>query len=84
MYNDTFNFGKIENISLSQQTEITNNIIETNEQTINYIDNNYINNNNIATITINPNPSLTDNYVWIPETTDNVVPGLDSLLTYLE
>ena len=28
-YNDSFNFRKIENISLSQQTGITNNIIET-------------------------------------------------------
>jgi hypothetical protein len=83
-YNDTFNFRKIENISLSQQTDITNNIIETNQQTIDYIDNNYINNNNIATIILNPTPSLTDNYIWIPETTDNVVPGLDSLLTYLQ
>ena len=83
-YNDYFNFRKIENISLSQQTDITNNIIETNEQTINYIDNNYINNNNIATVILNPTPSLTDHYIWIPETTDNVVPGLDSLLTYLQ
>ncbi len=33
---------------------------------------------------LNPTPSLTDNYIWIPETTDNVVPGLDSLLTYLQ
>ena len=31
-YHDTFNFRKIENISLSQQTEITNNSIETNTQ----------------------------------------------------
>ena len=38
-YNDTFNFRKIENISLSQQTYITNNIIETNTQTINHIGN---------------------------------------------
>ena len=83
-YNDYFNFRKIENISLSQQTDINNNIINTNEQTINYIDNNYINNNNIATVILNPTPSLTDHYLWIPETTDNVVPGLDSLLTYLQ
>ena len=54
------------------------------QQTINYIDNNYINNNNIATVILNPTPSLTDNYIWTPETTDNVVPGLDSLLTYLQ
>ena len=37
-------------------------------------------NDKIATIIIAPS-SLTDNYVWIPETSDNVVPGLDSLLT---
>ena len=82
-YNDYFNFRKIENISLSQQTDITNNIINTNEQTINYIDNNYINNNNIASIIVNPNTG-TDNYSWVPETSDNVVPGLDSLLTYFQ
>ena len=29
-YNDTFHFRKIENISLSQQTYITNHIIKTN------------------------------------------------------
>ena len=83
-YNDYFNFRKIENISLSQQTDIINNITETNQQTINYIDNNYINNNNIATIVINTIPEINENYLWIPETTDNVVPGLDSLLTYLQ
>ena len=27
---------------------------------------------------VNPTPSLNENYLWIPETTDNVVPGLDS------
>ena len=32
----------------------------------------------------NPTPSLTDNCLWIPETSDNVVPGLDSLLTYTQ
>ena len=40
-YNDNLNFRKIENISLSQQTDTTNNTIETNHQTINYFDNNY-------------------------------------------
>ena len=83
-YNDNFNSRKIENISLSQQTDISNNIIETNTQTINYIDNNYLNTNRIARIIVNPTPSLTENYLWIPETTDNVVPGLDSLLTYIQ
>ena len=74
---------EIENISLSQQTDITNNITETNTQTINYIDNTYLNNNKIATVIVNPTPSLTENYLWIPEVSDNVVPGLDSLITYL-
>ena len=40
--------------------------------------------NKIATIILNTTPSLTDNYLWIPETSDNVVPGLDSLLTHLQ
>ena len=32
---------------------------------------------------MNPTPPLTENYLWIPEgITDNVVPGLDSILTY--
>ena len=48
--------------------------------------NNYIaiKNDKIATIILNPTPSLTDNYLWIPETSDNVVPGLGSLLTYIQ
>jgi hypothetical protein len=83
-YHGNFNFRKIENISLTQQTDITNNITETNTQTINYVDDNYIKNDKIATIILNPTPSLTENYLWIPETSDNVVPGLDSLLTYLQ
>ena len=37
-----FNFRKIENISLTQQADITNNTPETNTQTINYVDGNYI------------------------------------------
>ena len=82
--NDNFNFRKIKNIPLSQQTDITNNIIETNTQTINYVGNNYLNNGNIATIIFNPTPSLTDNYIWIPETSDNVVPGSGSLLIYTQ
>ena len=82
-YNDYFNFRKIENISLSQQTDITNNITETNTQTINHVDNNYLYNNKIATVIVNPNPS--ENYLWIPEgITGNVVPGLNSLLTYTQ
>ena len=78
------NFRKIENISLSQQTYITNNTIETNTETINYVGNNYLNNGKIATVIVKPTPSPTENYLWIPETTDNVVPGLYSLLTYLQ
>ena len=38
-YHDSFNFRKIENIPLTQQTVITNNITEPNNQTITYIDN---------------------------------------------
>ena len=49
-YNDIFNFKKIENISLYQQTDITNKITETKTQTINYVDNKYLNNNKIATV----------------------------------
>ena len=79
-----FNFRKTENISLTQQAGITNNITETNHQTITYVDNNHLHNDKIATIISNPTPSLTENYLWIPETTDNVVPGLDSLLTYMQ
>ena len=33
---------------------------------------------------MNPTPSLNENYSWIPETSDNVVPGLDSLITYTQ
>ena len=84
MYGDSCNFKKIENISLSQQTYITNNITETSTGTINYVDNNYLNNDKIAPVILNTVPSLTGNYIWIPETTDNVVPGLDSLLTYIQ
>ena len=43
-----------------------------------------LNNDKMATIVVNPAPSFTDNYLWIPETSDNVVPGLDSLLTYIQ
>ena len=60
-YHDSFNFRKIENIPLTQQTDITNNITETNTQTINYVDDNYLNNNKIATIIVNTIPSPTDN-----------------------
>ena len=83
-YHDNFNFGKIGNISLTQQTDITNSITETNNQTFTYVDNNYLNNDKIATVILNTVPSLTDNCTGIPETSDNVVPGLDSLLTHTQ
>ena len=73
-----------ENISLSQHTDVTNNITQTNTETISYVNNNHLNNNKIATVILNTIPSLTDNYIRIPEATDNVVPVLDSLLTYLQ
>ena len=71
-YNDIFNIRKIENISLAQQADIKA-----------YVGTNYINNDKIATIVVNPIPSLNDNYVWTPSVSDDYVPGLDSLLTYL-
>ena len=83
-YNDNNNFRKIGNIRLSQQTDITNNIIETDTETINYIGNIYLKNDNIATVILNIVPSLTDSYIWIPQTSDNVVPGFDSLLTCIQ
>ena len=57
-YNGNSHLIKIENISISQQTDITNNITETNNQTINYVDNNYSNTTKIATIILNTVPSL--------------------------
>ena len=82
-YHGNFNSKKIGNISLTRQTDITNNITETNTQTIDYVDDNCLN-NEIATVILNTVPSLTDNYIWIPETSDNVVPGSDSILTYTQ
>ena len=38
----------------------------------------------MANVILNPTPSLTDNYLWIPETSDNVVPGLGSLIIYIQ
>ena len=43
-----------------------------------------MNNNEIATVIVNPTPSLNEHYLWIPETSDNVVPGLDSMITYIK
>ena len=45
---------------------------------------NHLNNNTIATVILNPTPPLTENYLWIPETSENVAPGLDSLITYIQ
>ena len=84
-YHGNLNFRKVENISLTQQTDITNDITENITQTITYLNDNNNNKNNIATIIVNPTPSLTEHYLWIPEgITDNVVPGLGSLLTYIQ
>ena len=58
--NDNFNFRKIENISLSQQTYIANINTNTNTETINYVNNNCLNNAKIATIIVNPTPSLNE------------------------
>ena len=38
----------------------------------------------MATIILNPTPSLNENCLWIPEVSDNVVPGLDSVVTYIQ
>ena len=38
----------------------------------------------MATVVVNPTPSLNENYIWIPEVSDNVVPGLDPLITYIQ
>ena len=78
------NFRKIENISLSQQANITNNKIETNTGTKNYGDNKFLNSSNIVTVIVNPTPSLNENYLWIPGVSDNVVPGLAALITYTQ
>ena len=43
-----------------------------------------MNSDKIATIIANPTPPLTENYLWIPETSDSVVHGLDPLTTYIE
>ena len=43
-----------------------------------------MNNGKIATIVVNTIPGINENYPWIPETGDNAVPGLDSLLTYTQ
>ena len=83
--NDTSICSKQENeiISHSQQTDITNIRLETNTLIINYIGGYYLN-TEAAAVILNPTPSLNDNYLWIPETSDNAIPGLDSLITYTQ
>ena len=43
-----------------------------------------LNNNEIATVILNPTPSINENYLWTTEVSDNVVPGLDSVITYIQ
>ena len=38
----------------------------------------------MATVILNPTPSINENCLWIPENSDNVVPGLDSLINYIQ
>ena len=83
-YHDTSNLRKSEIISNSQQTDTTNDIIETSTQTTTYIDGNYLDNNIIATVILNPIPSINENYLWTPGVSDNFVPGLDSMITYIQ
>ena len=58
LYKGTFHFRKTENISLSQQTNIVNNITEPNNQTIHYIVDNFLDTDSIATIELNPDSEL--------------------------
>ena len=83
-YNDTFNFRNNAILSNPQRSDITHNMIGTKTQTTNSIDETCLHNNQTATVILNPTPSLTDNYLWIPETSDNVVPGLDSMINYTQ
>ena len=41
-------------------------------------------NNKTATVIVNPTPSLNENYLWIPATSNNVAPGLDSMIIYTQ
>ena len=75
---------KIETIPQSQQTDITHQTTETNTQIINYANANYLNHDRNATVILNPTPSLNENYLWIPEVSDHVAPGSDSMLTYIQ
>ena len=48
------------------------------------MDGKFLNNHNIATVILNPAPPLNENYLWIPEVSGNVAPGLDSMITYAQ
>ena len=47
-------------------------------------DENHLNKHEIATGILNPTPSLTENYLRIPDHSDNVAPGLDSMITHTQ
>ena len=62
---------------------------DTNALTITYTDDNYSNNDKTSRYELNPfwtsGASLDEQYIWSPDRVwDNVVPGLDSILRYLE
>ena len=38
----------------------------------------------MSTVILKLTPSTNENYLWIPEVSDNVVPGLDSLIIYIK
>ena len=51
-------------------------------ETISHVYNNCLNTKNNATVSLNTIPEFNDNYLWIPEPSDNVVPGLQTY-TYI-
>ena len=44
----------------------------------------YIYISKISTVMLNPTPSTNGHYLWTPEVSDNVAPGLDSMITYIQ
>ena len=66
LYHDTFIFRNNDIISNSQHTDIINNITDTSTQTTNYSYENNIDNTKLATVKLNPTPSLNETYSWIP------------------
>ena len=42
-----------------------------------------MNNTRIATIILNTIPEINEQYIWTPQISNNCVPGLESLLTYI-